>query len=350
MKQLVSIPAAVIYALLTSSSVAGDSVFAGDNEWLQPADFLGYPPSAVAQVCPPPSGLCSGFLSGSNIDLTGYTWASLSDVIALFNDEYDAEPPITSDSDYASFSRNVLDDFLPTFTSPSIDLDSSGLRALGVITTDFSTATGRYSTFDALFDVEGDSDFAWFILIGDTCPNCGNDRVGAWFWREAPFKVHLEEPVKGQVHSGIGSLRGWAIAEDGIDRVEVYIDGNYAYDAPYGGPRGDVEEKFPEIDGSGQSGFSMAFSYSNLSFGQHTITVLAFDKTGSSMEATSTFDVVTFDKKFISKQDVVDATGAEMLSDGDEIYIQNILIDDRNYDLTLKWRTSEQGFEIVEIR
>ena len=59
---------------------------------------------------------------------------------------------------------------------------------------------------------------------------------------------------------------------------------------------------------------------------------------------------MTFDKKFISKQDVVDATGAEMLSDGDEIYIQNILIDDRNYDLTLKWRTAEQGFEIVEIR
>ncbi len=59
---------------------------------------------------------------------------------------------------------------------------------------------------------------------------------------------------------------------------------------------------------------------------------------------------MTFDKKFISKQDVVDATGAELLSDGDEIYIQNIRIDDRNYDLTLKWRTSEQGFEIVEIR
>jgi hypothetical protein len=281
MKQLVSISAAVICALLTSSSVAGDGVFAGDNEWLQPADFLGYSPLEVAAVCPPPSGLCSGFLPGSNIDLTGYTWASLTDVVALYNEDYDADPPVELDlfdsySGVHEFSSQISSDFQPVSSIPTVDCNY--LLAVGGLAQYYSKASNAYFLIGTA-DPDCNDSYG-YVSYDQFCASCSDDEQqpwflrderGAWFWREAPFKVHLEEPVKGQVHSGIGSLRGWAIAEDGIERVEVYIDGNYAYDAPYGGPRGDVEEKFPEIDGSGQSGFSMAFSYSNLSFGQHTI-------------------------------------------------------------------------------
>ncbi len=57
----------------------------------------------------------------------------------------------------------------------------------------------------------------------------------------------LEEPINGEIHGGVGNLRGWAVASEGIDKVEIFIDGEYAFDAPYGGARGDVGGAFPEV-------------------------------------------------------------------------------------------------------
>ena len=48
------------------------------------------------------------------------------------------------------------------------------------------------------------------------------------------FRVALEEPVNGEIHSGVGNLRGWAVASSGITKVEIFIDGGYEFDAPYG--------------------------------------------------------------------------------------------------------------------
>ena len=35
----------------------------------------------------------------------------------------------------------------------------------------------------------------------------------------------LEEPQEGGTYTGISNLRGWAIAESGIDKIELDIDG-----------------------------------------------------------------------------------------------------------------------------
>ena len=59
------------------------------------------------------------------------------------------------------------------------------------------------------------------------------------------FRVVLEEPVSGEIHGGIGNLRGWAIASDGIEKVEIWTDGVYSFDVPYGGARGDVLLRAP---------------------------------------------------------------------------------------------------------
>ena len=58
------------------------------------------------------------------------------------------------------------------------------------------------------------------------------------------FRVSLEEPINGQIHMGVGNLRGWAIGEAGIEKVEIWIDDVYAFDVPYGGSRGDVGMRF----------------------------------------------------------------------------------------------------------
>jgi hypothetical protein len=172
------------------------------------------------------------------------------------------------------------------------------------------------------------------------------------------FIVRLEEPVNGKAHSGIGNLRGWAISPDEINRVEIYIDGEYMYDAPFGGERLDVGEQYPEVVNSENSGFSLAFGYSNLglvldfpnrSTAAHWIKARAYNELGEYKESTSSFSIRTFHKDFIHKSERVDATHADFGVFGDEILIESIWVGEKCYVLNLKWRTEEQGFEIVEL-
>ena len=88
--------------------------------------------------------------------------------------------------------------------------------------------------------------------------------------------------------------------------VEIFIDGKYMYDAPYGGLRVDVEAAFPNVDGSLLSGYSLAFGYADLGSGQHTVRAVAYDSLGNSTEQSSTFNVVVYDKNFINSNEVVD--------------------------------------------
>ena len=57
----------------------------------------------------------------------------------------------------------------------------------------------------------------------------------------------LEEPKDGGTYTGISNLRGWAVAESGIDKIELDIDGVYAFDIPMGGSRGDVGSAYPDF-------------------------------------------------------------------------------------------------------
>jgi len=163
------------------------------------------------------------------------------------------------------------------------------------------------------------------------------------------LRVMLEEPVAGETHGGVGNLRGWAVASEGIEKIEIWIDGAYAFDAPYGGSRGDVGGAFPEVSDSDKSGFSLAYAYSNLSPGSHTISAVAHTSAGNTSESAANFTVVKFKDAFISGPDAVDLSGTSCEATGDEVSATNALIGGRAYDMVLDWRTAEQGFEIVEI-
>ena len=54
----------------------------GDKEWYQPTDLRGYSWNDFDAVCS--AGVCSGLLGGVGPDLTGWTWASIFEVGALF--------------------------------------------------------------------------------------------------------------------------------------------------------------------------------------------------------------------------------------------------------------------------
>ena len=176
------------------------------------------------------------------------------------------------------------------------------------------------------------------------------DGVGVDESNDAVFRLSLEEPIDGQIHMGVGNLRGWAVSSEDITRVEILVDGISQFDAPYGGNRTDVGDAFPDIPNSSKSGFSLAFNYSGLTFGQHTVTAVAHTAGGQTLESSSTFEVVRFDEEFIPGDDAVDLTDSGLTAAGNEITITDVIVDGAVHDLILKWRPAEQGFEIIEIR
>ena len=162
--------------------------------------------------------------------------------------------------------------------------------------------------------------------------------------------VYVGEPVSGETHSGVGLVRGWAIASDGITKVEIWVDGVYAQDAPYGGLRGDVAAAFPDVPNSEESRFALTFNYSELDEGTHTVQAIAYTAEGATRQNTVTFEVVRFPNAFITSDDAVNFGDASCSVAADEISIIDAQVDGGLYDLLLKWRRAEQGFEIVEIR
>lgn len=167
---------------------------------------------------------------------------------------------------------------------------------------------------------------------------------------DSVLRISLEEPVSGQIHTGVGNLRGWAVATEGITKIEILINDVPAFDAPYGGSRGDVGGAFPDVPGSSDSGFSLAFNYSNLAVGTHKITAVAHTPGGATKESSASFEVVRFESAFIADQSAVDLNGGSCTASSDEITVLDARVEGSLYDLVLKWRTAEQGFEIVEIR
>ena len=167
---------------------------------------------------------------------------------------------------------------------------------------------------------------------------------------DAIHRVALEEPLANEAHTGVGNLRGWAVATDGIAKVTILIDGVVFSDAPYGGARGDVGGAFPDIPNATESGFSLAFNYSDLQAGPHTITAVAYTLDGTTKESSAEFEVVRFDSAFITGDDAVNLNNASCMVEADQISIVDATVDGAILDLLLKWRTAEQGFEIVEIR
>jgi len=163
------------------------------------------------------------------------------------------------------------------------------------------------------------------------------------------LRASLEEPLMGEVHTGVGNLRGWAVSSAGIERIEILVNGVPSFDAPYGGVRSDVGGAFPDVPNSRESGFSLAYNYNSLGAGEHTITAVAHAVDGETFESSATFNVVRFDSEFIVGADAVRLGDATCAMTGDEISLVDAVVDGTLHDLILKWRTAEQGFEIIEI-
>ena len=139
-------------------------------------------------------------------------------------------------------------------------------------------------------------------------------------------RVFLEEPVQDETHSGVGNLRGWALASQGVDKISIWIDGEFALDAPYGSQRTDVGGAFPDVPGSLNSGYSLAYNYSSLSAGPHVFEVRASLNDGSEISTQASFNVVRFESEFISDPNQIDIDNAQCDINGQQINFIDALI------------------------
>ncbi len=165
-------------------------------------------------------------------------------------------------------------------------------------------------------------------------------------------KITIEEPVDTGTASGVSNIRGWALSKDGIERLELFIDGNYVSTIPYGGNRRDVENAFPQIQNSIASGFGQTFNYGLLGSGPHTMSVHAYTNNGTLVEATADFFVASFNDPFIDHDDFPDLSSGTISLDkeGGRIRIRNLLLEDgSSHQITLQWNKASQGFEITNI-
>lgn len=100
---------------------------------------------------------------------------------------------------------------------------------------------------------------------------------------QAPFG-YLDIPDGSGIKniSGAFPVNGWAADVDGIDRVEVLIDGGILQGAMHGDPRPDVGSTYPDFPSAVFSGFVANIDSTRIENGVHTMTIRATDRKGVS--------------------------------------------------------------------
>jgi hypothetical protein len=102
----------------------------------------------------------------------------------------------------------------------------------------------------------------------------------------------LDSPPNGAVLSKVASVAGWALAEDGVQSVSVYLDRRYIQAATLGIARQDVKTAFPQFPEAANSGWQSSLNLSGIASGPHLIQVAIRTKAG----AVTTFQSSVFVK------------------------------------------------------
>jgi hypothetical protein len=102
---------------------------------------------------------------------------------------------------------------------------------------------------------------------------------------QSPFGFVDIPDLRGTYNaSGSFPVTGWAADGDGVNRVDVLIDGSVMQAAMYGDARPDVAAVYPDFPPAAFSGFVAHVDTTRIADGVHTLTVRVIDKFGLSRE------------------------------------------------------------------
>jgi hypothetical protein len=154
-------------------------------------------------------------------------------------------------------------------------------------------------------------------------------------------------PADGTTVSGLIYLVGWAVDAQGIEKVEVFINGqSKGVQLGYGGSRGDVAAAFPNLPDAQHSGFAGVLSANLLANGPHTLRIVATSWTGQ-----KTSEVRTL---LVSNPPGAHAAGTIDLGDASArvshgvVFLDNVLLDGVAYDnLNLELAPRSRSFVLA---
>jgi GT2 family glycosyltransferase len=102
-----------------------------------------------------------------------------------------------------------------------------------------------------------------------------------------------------RLRSGKVTVRGWCLAEHGVDLVQVEVAGLPQMETKPNQPRPDVRKALPDLDKTGRSGFQVEFDSSALPNGTHGITIRLVSK-GKTVRQLKTSVRIDHEKGFAS--------------------------------------------------
>lgn len=139
-----------------------------------------------------------------------------------------------------------------------------------------------------------------------------------------PTLLQVDTNVEGITLTGTITLSGWALSANGIQKVELSVDGAVKEQMTYGSSRADVLATYPNYQQSGNSGFNYSFNTRKYSNGKHQLSVVATSKDGDIL--TKQFNIsITNQQTSIIGQAVV--TKNQMI----QYFLNNNNVKDYNY-------------------
>jgi len=107
------------------------------------------------------------------------------------------------------------------------------------------------------------------------------------------------KPSDRQARTGKIAIRGWSVAEGGVDCIRILIPGLPQMETTPSLPRPDVKKNHPDLDSTGRAGFAAEFDSLPLPKGRHTIT-LRLVSGGAVIRETKTAVNIDHEKGFAS--------------------------------------------------
>ncbi len=109
-------------------------------------------------------------------------------------------------------------------------------------------------------------------------------------------------PDDANPRSGKITVRGWTLAEGGVDNVQIQVAGLPFMETQPNIPRPDVQKLHPDLDKSGRAGFLLRFDSHVLANGRHRILLRALVR-GEVVRETITFVNIDHHSGFVSDYD-----------------------------------------------
>src|SRR5262249_35707184 len=98
--------------------------------------------------------------------------------------------------------------------------------------------------------------------------------------------MNCDEPIAGQQCGRTVTVRGWAVAPDGIEKIEIFLDGSRLAQALYGQIRPDVARDHGHCKDSQNSGFLYLWNTTDAAEGAHQLVITVHALAGRKLEMT----------------------------------------------------------------